>query len=188
MSDKNTGFMAVADRLKMATDIQIDIDLAKRLGLTANAWNMRKARESIPTAQIDALIQSEQLNPEFIYYGTGPVHVPVDGAAWGERFRTALADVLKSNEGWLIREGYKKTELKALAAGKAALPPEAIWRLVRDLRQVCRIDLNAFFCDEPTASMNPDEEALVAAYRKVDKAGKAFILHASGLAVNVKTK
>lgn len=188
MGEEKIKFLEVVGRLKLVLGIAEDAAVAGRLGLSTTAFNNRKLRGSLPTAAIDALLDREELNPEFIYQGTGPVHVPVDGAAWGKRFSAALADALKHNEGWLVREGYKKTELKAIAAGKAALPPEALWRLVRDLRQVCRIDLNSFFCDEPTTAMNADEEALVAAYRTVDKTGKAFILNASGLAVNVKKK
>lgn len=186
MADKIEGFLAVLARLKLALDCADDAAVATRLGMSTTAFNNRKLRGSLPNAKIDELIEAEELNPEFIYYGTGSVHAPVDGVAWGPKFQAALAAVLKREEGWLVREGYQKKGLKAIATGKAALAPVEAWRLVRDLRKVCKIDLNAFFCDEPAAGLSTDEAALVDAYRKVDKVGKGFILHAAGLAANVK--
>lgn len=185
-SDEKISFDAICGRLKLVLDLSSDVKLAEALGLKQSAWARRKARVSLPREAIDAVIQREQLNPEFIYYGTGSVHAPVDGVAWGPKFQAALAARLKQEEGWLVREGYQKKDLKAIAAGKAPFTPVEAWRLVRDLRKVCKIDLNAFFCDEPAAGLDADEAALVDAYRKVDKTEKGFILHAAGLAVNVK--
>lgn len=185
MPDKNNGFQQVVDRLLMALDLPSELQLALALGLKQSTWSTRKTRNSLPREAIDSLIEREDLNPEFIYLGTGSVHIPVDGQAWGEAFQKALAAVLKRDEGWLVREGYQKKELKAIATGKATLTPAEAWRLVRDLRQVCKVDLNTFFCDEPASGLNGDESALVEAYRKVDKTGKTFILHAAGLAANV---
>ena len=180
-------FAEVIDRLKLVLDISSDRELAPALGIGYSTLTMRKTRNSLPKKAIDALIEREQLNPEFIYYGTGSVHVPLDGEAWGKKFTASLADAIRQEEGWLIREGYKEKDLKAIAAGK--LPPSLaqVWMLVRDLRKVCKIDLNAFFCDEP-ATLDSAEMALVEAYRKAPKVGKEFILHAAGLAANVTTQ
>lgn len=187
MSDKKVMFLEVTERLKLALDISSEVLLAERLELKYSAWSMRKSRNTLPKAQIDALIEREQLNPEFIYHGTGPVHVPVDGVAWGPKFQATLAAALEQEEGWLVREGYQKKTLKSIAAGKASLSPDDVWPLIRDLRKVCKIDLNAFFCDEPGAALNADEEALIDAYRKAQTSGKEFIRQAAGMAANVKS-
>ena len=188
MPNEKKVFLDVAARLRLALDLPSDAQLASSLGLKQSAWSTRKTRNNLPKEAIDALIEREQLNPEFIYYGTGSVHVPVDGSAWGPKFQAALAAVLQQEEGWLVREGYQKKTLRTIAAAKTPLAPDDVWRLVRDLRKVCKIDLNAFFCDEPGAALSGDEAALVDAYRKVDKVGKGFILHAAGLAANVTSK
>lgn len=204
MNNEKKVFLDVAARLRLVLDLPSDAQLASSLGLKQSAWSTRKTRNNLPKEAIDALIEREQLNPEFIYYGIGSVHVPADDAAWGKTFQALLSRALKSEEGWLIRDGYQKTDLKAIAAGKAPsswleaedpkaaasgkkqLPLEHVWMFVRDLRKVCKIDLNAFFCDEPGAALSSDEAALVEAYRKAEKVGKGFILHAAGLAANVK--
>lgn len=176
-------FVEVIDRLKLVLEISSDRELAPMLEIGYSTFTMRKTRNSLPIEQIDALIKKQQLNPEFIYHGTGSVHVPVEGAAWGPKFQAALAVALEQEEGWLVREGYQKKTLKSIAAGKASLSPDDVWPLLRDLRKVCKIDLNAFFCDEP-ATLDSDEMALVEAYRKASKEGKAFIHQAASMASN----
>lgn len=180
--EKNHPFGEVCDRLKLVLDLSSDVQLSAKLGLKQSAWARRKERNSLPTDAIDALIESEQFNPEFIYHGTGPVHVPVEGAAWGPRFQTALAAALEQEEGWLVREGYQKKTLKSIAAGKAPLSPDDVWPLIRDLRKVSKIDLNAFFADEPGSALSGEEAALVDAYRNASKEGKSFIQQAAAMA------
>lgn len=186
MSDKNMGFMAIADRLKMAVGIQVDMDLAKRLGLSPNAWNMRKARESLPTKQIDALINAEGLNPEFVYDGTGPVHLDVDGESWASGFHKRMEQSLglTTYVDLLVREGYSKATLKAVASGKQE--PSA--KLLRDIRRCLQVDMNWLICGDADGALDRDELALVAAYRKAPSVGKEFIRQASGMASNITAK
>lgn len=185
-NQEKTVFDGVCERLKLALDISSDVKLAEMLGLKQSAWARRKARLSLPKVEIDALIKREQLNPEFIYHGTGPVHVPVEGAAWGPRFQAKLAAALEQEEGWLVREGYQNKTLKSIAAGKVPLSPDDVWPLLRDLRKVSKIDLNAFFADEPGSALSGEEAALVDAYRKTSKEGKAFIRQAADMVANLK--
>jgi transcriptional regulator with XRE-family HTH domain len=186
MSDKSMGFMAIADRLKMAVGIQVDMDLAKRLGLSPNAWNMRKARESLPTKQIDTLINAEGLNPEFVYDGTGPVHLDVDGESWASGFSKRMAQSLglATYVDLLVREGYSKTALKAIASGKQ----EPGVKLLRDIRRCLQVDMNWLICGDADGALDRDERALVAAYRKAPTASKEFIRHASGMANQIITQ
>ena len=187
MIDTKFAFLEVLSRLKLVLDLDDDAAVAVRLGLSKTAFNNRKLRGSLPTADIDALIEREQFNSEFIYHGTGSVHVPVDGAAWGPKFQAALAAALEKEEGWLVREGYQKKTLKSIAAGKAKLSPDDVWPLIRDLRKVCKVDLNAFFADEPASALSSEEAALVDAYRKAPTVGKEFIRQAAGMAANAKS-
>lgn len=179
MTDKKNSFLTVTERLRMAIDVSSDVLLAERLGLKYSAWSMRKTRGTLPTQEIDALIEREDLNPEFIYKGTGPVHVPLDGVAWGQQFQTTLTAVLSpSDVGWLVREGHPKPMLTAVAAGKQ--PPSMA--LLRDLRKVLTVDLNALFCDEPTTALDSAEKALIDAYRSAPTEGKATIQQVAGMA------
>lgn len=183
MSDKNSGFLAIANRLRTALDISSDALLAERLGLKYSAWSMRKSRGTLPTQEIDALINAEGLNPEFIYDGKGPVHLDVDGESWSDGFQKRLAQSLRLENyiGVLIPEGHSRAQLKSIATGKTEPPA----KLLRDMRRCLALDLNWLVCGDTDAALDRDERALVAAYRKAPTVGKEFIRHASGMAGNI---
>lgn len=166
MSDKNVGFLEVADRLRMALDLDSEQQLAARLGLKQSAWSTRKTRDSLPITKIDTLIQSEQLNPEFIYHGIGSVHLDIDAESWQAGFHKRLAQSLslETYVGILVREGYKASQLKAVATGKA----EPTAQLLRDLRRCLQLDLNWLVCGDSGAALTDYERSLLAGYRKAD--------------------
>lgn len=178
-------FIETVDRLKLVLELATDLELAERLGLAKNAFNNRKKRGSLPIDRIDKVIQEEQLNPEFIYEGTGHVHAPVEGKPWGDTFvETLAAQLTEQNQGWLVREGHDAKVLKNVLKGKE----QPSMPLLRDLHRVLQVDLNGLFNDEPALAPDGQEQALLMAYRAAPTTGKAFIRHAAGLAGGIADK
>lgn len=173
-------FIETIERLKFVLEIPSDVQLAEKLGLKQSAWARRKARASLPKELIDALINSEGLNPEFIYDGIGPVHLDVDGESWASGFHKRIQQTigLETYIGILVHEGHSKAALKAVAAGKQE--PSA--KLLRDIRRCLQVDMNWLICGDAEGALDRDERALIAAYRKAPAVGKEFIRHASGMA------
>lgn len=171
MSDSDNGFSAVVARLKLVLEVTSDAMLAERLGLGTTAWAQRKKRDSLPTKEIDALIASEELNPEFIYKGIGAVHLPIDGAAWIDGFHKRLQSVLaiETYRKVLAHNGYKEPALKKLLA--AGQPPSV--ELLRDLHNHLSVDLNALVCDVPP--IIAAERALLDSYRRSTEEGKRLV-------------
>ncbi|WP_310613046.1 hypothetical protein [Limnohabitans sp.] len=186
MVDKNVGFLGVADRLRLALDLPSEAQLAERLGMKQSAWSTRKTRGQLPTAEIDALISAEGLNPEFIYEGTGPVHLDVDGESWESGFRKRVEQSLGQSTytDVLVREGHKKTDLKAALTGKQA--PSA--KLLRDMRRSLQLDMNWLICGDTDTALSRDERAVVDAYRSATKEGKTTIAQVAAMAPKAKGK
>lgn len=183
MFDKEI-FLEVLSRLKLVLDVDGDAAVAVRLGLSKTAFNNRKLRGSLPTSAIEALIESEGLSREFIYEGTGSVHVDTDAGSWeaGLNKRLAQSLGLATYVDVLVREGYAKAALKAVAGGKQAPLP----KLLRDMRRCLALDLNWLVCGDTDTALSQEERALVAAYRKAPSVGKEFIRQAAGMAAGSK--
>lgn len=166
MVDKNLGFLEVLQRLKMALDCSDDVQVAARLGISKTAFNNRKLRGSLPVEAIDALIQDEGLNPEFIYQGIGSVHLDIDGESWQAGFNKRLAQSLgmETYLGILVREGYKANQLKEVAKGLREPSPQ----MLRDMRRCLQLDLNWLVCGDSDAALTPYERSLLVGYRKAD--------------------
>jgi hypothetical protein len=173
MPDENNAFATVSDRLKRSLSLVTDAQLGEALGFAAAAWNKRKTRGSLPAKEIAELIEREGLNPEFIWKGTGPVHVAIDGEAWADGFTKRLASALglETYRSILISQGYKDKDLKAVASGKQE-PPMG---LLRDLHLHLGIDLNWLVCDEP--AMSVQEKGLIQNYRRSGEDGQRLIDH-----------
>lgn len=166
MSDKTIGFLECSKRLALALSVTDDVQVAAHLGLSKTAFNNRKKRGSLPHKEIDALILSEGLNPEFIYQGIGSVHLDIDGESWQAGFQKRIAQCLgiETYVGVLVREGYKAPKLKAIASGKAEPPAQ----LLRDMRRCLQLDLNWLVCGDSEAVMSQYERLLLTSYRKAD--------------------
>lgn len=180
MSDKAVGFLEIADRLKLALDLQSELQLAARLGFKQSAWSTRKTRGSLPSREIDALIIEESLNPEFIYHGIGSVHLDVDSQSWEVGFNKRLAQILciQTYCRVLMHEGYKAPYLKSIVENKSE--PSA--KLLRDMHRCLKLDLNWLMCGDIESAQTSLETSLLSAYRKADKQGQEFIRRAAGLA------
>ena len=198
--EKKMAFGEICDRLKLVLDLSSDVQLAEKLGLKQTAWAQRKSRNSLPTEAIDALIESECLNPEFIYEGNGPVHRDLNELDWEAIFwqrmsksltQTSRDTMERDTAGRAEKERYTQAKLKGIAEGKYAPTPKErqgaryLARLLRDMRRSLKIDLNWLLCGDVDTALNQEERALVTAYRKAPTVGKEFIRHAAGMAGNI---
>lgn len=184
----NFDFDAVVSRLKLVLDVAREQDVCARLGFTTSAWSMRKKRGSLPRKEIDALIAAEELNPEFIYNGTGDVHVPVEGESWDTQYvkRAALCGF---NDGWLRSRGHSDALIAEVLAPKPGGKPYKVLVALRDVRQVLGADLNWLLAAESTpqraapagATLTPVEQRLLDAYRKASTLDKAVIERSAGI-------
>lgn len=163
MPEKKAGFLEVTERLKMALDISSDVKLAAALGLKQSTWSTSKTRGTLPVGAIDALIERQGLNPEFIYNGTGRVMVEEDGHTWHDGFVKRLQHLtLETVEGLLVREGHTAKDIQAVAAGKKQPRME----LLRDWRRISNVDLNWVINGDMSQSQSEEEQALLMLYRK----------------------
>lgn len=163
MSDKTQGVIEVLERLKVALNLPDEASLAPLLGMSRTALNNRKVRGSMPTGNIDALVEREGLNPEFIYNGTGNVMVEDDGHTWHDGFVKRLQHLnLETMQGLLVREGHKASDIKAVVAGKQ----QPTMELLRDWRRIGRMDLNWVINGDMAAMPSEEEQALLTLYRK----------------------
>jgi hypothetical protein len=93
-------FEAATLRLKQQLKVTEDKQAAEALGMTGNAWTMRKRREAFPEKELRALAQQRpELGIDVDYVLTG--ERPVDAKAWlrlkaqlGEDDDTAVAGLL----------------------------------------------------------------------------------------------
>lgn len=186
MSDKISGFLDVLARLKLALGCSDDATVATRLGLSKTAFNNRKLRGSLPTDEIDTLIESEGLSAAFIYQGTGAVHMDSDAQSWEAGFKKRLKQSLslKTYTDVLVSQGYKTAKLNAVANGKEDPPP----RLLRDLQVLFGIDTNWLVMGDTSSSLSGAERDLIDAYRKSPAAGQEFIRRAAGMAATTPPK
>lgn len=163
MSDKTQGVIEVLERLKVALNLPDEASLAPLLGMSRTALNNRKVRGSMPAENIDALVEREGLNPEFIYNGTGNVMVEDDGHTWHDGFVKRLQHLnLETMQGLLVREGHKPSDIKAVAAGKQ----QPTMELLRDWRRIGRVDLNWVINGDLAETPSEEEQALLMLYRK----------------------
>lgn len=75
--------LPVLERLKQALRLDTDTQLAEALGLSVQALNKRKLRGSLPTEEIDTLIETHGLSAAWVYSGNGPMFE--GGAAEAQR-------------------------------------------------------------------------------------------------------
>jgi hypothetical protein len=174
-------FASVIQRLRLVLEVDSDLVLAEKLGLKTTAWAMRKARGSLPRAEIDAILKKEEINPEFIYNGTGNVHIPVEGASWEDLYRERAALI---NEVWdyLKPMGHSKQRVAALAKASADVAPYL--QLLRDVHHITRVDLTWLITAQRAEAIEytREERDLVGAYRSASSQGKQFIRNAAGMA------
>ena len=203
MTVENKVFADVASRLRLVLDLSSDVQLAEKLGLKQSAWSTRKTRNNLPTEAIDELIESECLNPEFIYQGNGPVHRDLNELDWEAIFWQRMAKRLpQTSRNTMVRdtaerteeERYTQAQLKGIAEGKYAPTPKErqgarhLARFLRDMRRSLKTDLNWLICGDLDSALAADERALIEAYRKAPSVGKEFIRRAAGMAANVTAK
>lgn len=65
-------FSAFFDRLRAATDISTQIDLARALDLNRSAITQAKLRDAVPQKWILALARRYTLSPDWLEFGAGP--------------------------------------------------------------------------------------------------------------------
>lgn len=178
-------FQAVVDRLRLVLDCPTETAVGAKLGFTQSTWATRKMRGSIPRKEIDALIQREHLNAEFIYNGTGDVYLPEDGETWHDRYakRAKLHDM---DSEWLFSRGHAKKVIEATRSPKPGTQPFQVLALLHDWSQLHGIDLNWLLGVDrkraPTASdLTPDEAALISAFRSAPAAERELMLRMLGL-------
>lgn len=177
-------FSDVAKRLMQVLEISTETKLAAACGLNQGAWARRKMRASVPIEAIDRLIEENELNPEFVYQGTGNVFRSLEGATWGELF-AERAKQLERLKKYLTPMGHDNAvkRLKKLNPDDAAL-----LHLLRDLDQGNMLDIRWLITDKlrQQDDYTNEEKEVIAAYRNAPNTGKAFIRQAAGL-VTTKT-
>lgn len=185
-----SNFADVVNRLKLVLDMATETALAERLGFGQSTWASRKKRGSLPRKQIDFLIATEELNPEFIYNGTGDVHVPLDGESWNTLYAKRAA-VCGLTDGWLRSRGHSDAVVAELLAPRAGSRTYRTLAALRDIRLVLRVDLNWLVAAdttqpgqaaEPTPTgLSASEQRLLDAYRRAASLDKAVIERSAGL-------
>lgn len=65
--------LPVLERLKLALRLVTDTQLAEALGLSVQALNKRKLRGSLPTDEIDTLVERHGLSSAWVYGNHGPM-------------------------------------------------------------------------------------------------------------------
>lgn len=180
----SNAFDEVVGRLKVALDVETDLQVANTLGIKQSTWAMRRKRGDLPTEKIDALICAEEINAEYVYKGLGGPHLPVDDEQWKTALQRKLLQILEIQTYARSLEalGYKAKDLQRISDGKADLPVE----LLRDLRRALHVDLHAMLCDE--LPVTPEEKALVEKYRQSPLRGKRAIEAVADLASQPATE
>lgn len=141
-------FQAVVDRLVAACAFDSETALAQALGFKQSVFAMRKTRNSLPRAEIDAFVQARGLNPEWVYEGTGSrvvdkglshkikeqnkIHARLEPFALNQRQRTYMARLLLALEleeelrlKELLDEQPQFTDAEArVVMGLRVAPPE----------------------------------------------------------------
>jgi hypothetical protein len=181
MSDKLVGFLEIIKRLLLVLELPNEVALAERLGLQRAAYTMRKQRDSVPLKHLEALCTAEDLSLEYILYGTGNVHVPLEGQTW-EQLYQERAQCIPAHADYLFSMGHPKKTIDELAI--AAKPVARYLHLLRDLNHSAKVDLTWLIAatQNETADVTRDEQALLKAYRSADKPGQEFIRRAAGMA------
>ena len=166
MSDKNSGFNEVIERLKLALRLPSENKLAAALGMGQSTYSTRKTRNQLPKDAIDQLIASRGLSPDYVYDGVGSVFVEDEqGHTWHQGFNQRLTSELGADAiGWLQREGHAVKALKAVSIGKQPPPLE----LLRDMRRFLKVDLNHVFTGEIIEAPSIVEEAMLKLYRSAN--------------------
>lgn len=169
----NPSFSGTTARLMAALGHDTEQELAAALGLSQTAWAKRKMRDSFPTAAADEVIQRENLNPEYIYEGTGRVYVEDEGHTWADGLAARLKLLsLGTYQALLEQAGHKGEDVRAVVAGKK----EPGMSLLRDIRRLSRADLNWLISGEQPDTPNAEEQAVLALYRKASAAQQKAVL------------
>lgn len=177
-------FEQVVERLKVALDVATEKDIAERLGFAQSAWATRKMRGSVPKVEINNLLKSEGINPEFIYNGTGNVHAIDDRDPWEASFGKR-AEVMGLNDGWLFSRGHGMKLIADLLRPVPGTQVHSTLAVLRDARLVKQADLNWLFTAQTPAqadSLDRDETALIRAYRAATNEGQRYILQSARMA------
>lgn len=187
----NPNFQKVVDRLQISLGINSETDLGKLLGFTQSAWSTRKMRDSLPRAQIDALIAAEGINPHFIYQGEGSVY---EGTGWVAEYKARAAELRSARAPLIAEIGHPAAVIDALInmdeKDKYKATAYAFVTALRDSFRLVEVDLTHLITgvalskdtDKPMQSYSKDEQAVIQAYRAADKTGQEFIRRAAGMA------
>jgi hypothetical protein len=186
---ETTDFLACTKRLLLALGLATETELATQLGFVQSTWAARKRRGSIPSEQIDALIAERGLNPEYIYRGKGNVLASASNQPWLEQFKERV-QIIQLDLAALAGKGHTAESLNLVLEPKGKV--KQALEVLRDYRDISRIDLNWLICAEPHAknkdSLSKGEVALVEKLRAMDESGRAFVQQAADLAHKRGTK
>ncbi|MCP4344935.1 MAG: bacteriophage CI repressor [Desulfobacterales bacterium] len=150
-------FQEFWERIKSATDIRTQGDLASILGVRQATVSDAKKRNSVPAEWLMKLYQSHKLNPVWLAHGIGPVHIQQEcessekymlndkGGIYGRLEESVididmLTQIIESMEKYLLKKQrvlspIKKARLTALLyehfkAAKKGVDNETIERYV----------------------------------------------------------
>lgn len=144
----------VLQRLKQALQLDTDTQLAGELGLSTQALNKRKLRGSLPTEEIDTVIETHGLSAAWVYSGKGPMFEGGQAeAARIEEFRE-LVDQLRAMK---LRDNTR----------------DAVERVLRGVVWGDPVAVEAVI--EQLSALNVTERDLVARYRHADAELKGAI-------------
>ena len=184
MADENMSLFAVSKRLLTALELPSEAALAEMLGFKQPTWAMRKRRNSIPKKEIDALCEQYDLNPEYVYQGSGNVYVNAEGESW-ESLYMQRAVGLGRQASYLKPMGHAPEFIAKLAKPRAGSEIYKTLAALRDYQFISHIDLNWLICARPAEAVDAlanDERMLLDLYRSASASDKQFIVRSAMMA------
>lgn len=143
----------VLDRLMSALSVPSLKLLAEWLGIQPTTLHNRRARNSMPTEQINVLCEARGLNPDWVYWGKGDVY------AGDKEVRQRAALLREVSDALLplrlpddVREGLCRLLAHAIGGNSEETVRE--WQAVR-------------------SAMSASEQELIDAYRRADESMRA---------------
>lgn len=85
-------FAAFMQRLRDATDVRTQMDLARTLGVNRSAITQAKNRDAVPVKWVLSLSRSHGLNPDWLEFGKGPRRTAAQADRSGSLVKQALAN------------------------------------------------------------------------------------------------
>lgn len=139
--------LPVLERLKQALRLDTDTQLAEALGLSVQALNKRKLRGSLPTDEIDTVIEEHGLAAAWVYSNSGPMY---EGGEAETRRMNEMRELMDQLKAMQIRTSTRV----------------AIEQLLRSVARGDSTSLEAVV--EQISGMNDEERDVLLRYRTAD--------------------